>query len=273
MKTLSSRSASLFWIWCLFISFASSAQTNVIAGTGQYFTSFDNTKIYYEVNGTGQPVLLIHGFTNTSENWKKAPVYQNLIKGGFKVIIVDLRGNGKSDKPHTPEAYANDAEAKDLKALLKHLKIKKYAAVGYSRGSIIAARLLVLDKNSQKIVLGGMGADFTNPEWPRRILFYRALSGEPVPELEGFIKSIPQRGLDQVALAYQQKGQPSTAPAALSKVKKPVLVISGDIDQDNGSAEELAKLIPKATVVRVPGDHNNTMRSVAFSDAVLNFLK
>ncbi len=128
-----------------------------------FFTSFDGTRIYYEVSGKGYPVLLLHGFMKNGSDWKKIPLYDSLLKTGYKVITADLRGNGKSGKPHTPEAYAEDAEAKDLIGLITYLHMKKYAVVGYSRGSIIATRVLVLDKRSKPSVLGRKDADFTNP--------------------------------------------------------------------------------------------------------------
>ena len=65
----------------------------------------------------------------------------------------------------------------------------------------------------------------------------------------------------------------STSVEELSRINKPVLVLCGDRDEDNGSSEKLASLIPKALYKRVPGDHNNTARSQAFSDEVVAFLK
>ena len=239
----------------------------------QLFTSFDGTKICYEVKGKGEPVLLIHGFISTSESWTRSPLYTNLISAGYKVIVLDQRGNGKSDKPHDAKAYANDAEAKDIMALMKHLKIKKYSAVGYSRGSIITARLLVLDKNIKAAVIGGMGAAFTNHVWPRRDMFYRALMGEPVEELAGMIKYVKESGRDQLALAYLQKEQPTTTEGELKKIKIPVLVICGDQDEDNGSSKELAALLQNSNYVRVPGNHNNTVQSTEFSSEVIAFIK
>jgi pimeloyl-ACP methyl ester carboxylesterase len=256
---------------CVSISFAAYSQT---APDTASFKSFDDTKIYYEVAGQGYPVVLIHGFIVNSESWKRTALYTDLAAAGYKVIIVDLRGNGKSGKPHNPEAYQNDAEAMDLMVLADKLGLTKYSVVGYSRGSIIASRLLILDKRVSSAVLGGMGSDFTNPEWPRRIMFYRALSGEPVPELEGLVKRVKDDpSLDQLALAYMQKGQPSTSRAEFGKVKKPVLVICGDKDEDNGSSKELAALIPKSSYKRVPGVHNDTARSKDFSMEILEFLK
>ncbi len=261
------RYAAVPAVFFLFFSSAF-AQTD----TAFYFNSFDGTKIYYEVKGKGKPVLLVHGFIVNSQSWKRTVLYNDLLNLGYKVIIPDLRGNGKSDKPHQPEAYENDAEAKDIMQLMKLLKIKRYTVVGYSRGSIIASRLLLLDKRVTAAALGGMGDGFTDANWPRRQMFYRALMNEPVKELEAMVKYVKDSGLDQLALAYLQKGQPSASPQELGKLKKPVLVICGDNDPDNGSPDSLAKMIPSAVLMKVPGDHSTTLRSVAFSSAVVSFL-
>ena len=274
------RSFSRFFFFCFYISCASfafsqngNAQVNNTSDSGAYFRSFDSTKIYYEVRGTGDAVVLVHGFIVNGQSWKRTELYKNLLEEGYKVIILDQRGNGFSDKPHTPEAYENDAEAKDIMGLMKKLKIKKYSAVGYSRGSIIVSRLLVLDKRIKKGVMGGMGAEFTNPEWPRRIMFYKALSGESVPELAAMVENVKKQGLDQQALAYLQKAQPSTSKEALRKIKQPVLIICGDKDSDNGSAKDLADLFKHSVYRITPGDHGGASRTKEFSKEVISFLR
>jgi pimeloyl-ACP methyl ester carboxylesterase len=244
------------------------------ADAGSYYTSFDGTKIYYEVKGEGFPVVLIHGFSGTGEGWKKGQLYAGLLNAGYQVIILDQRGNGRSDKPHTDAAYAHDAEAKDIMGLVSSLKFKKYSVVGYSRGSIIASRLLVLDKRVQKLVMGGMGDGYTNPEWPRRIHAYKALMGDTsFHDVDGMIKYIRGNPFDELALAYQQKWQPSTSKQELAKVKIPVLLIDGTEDHDNGDEVALNKLIPGSKLVHVPGDHNGASRTPEFSKAVVDFLK
>ncbi len=268
----------LFLITSFLLINHTQAQTDSLASKfptdSNYFSSFDGTKIYYEVRGEGKPVLLVHGFIVNSNSWKHAALYTDLLNHGYKVIILDMRGNGKSDKPHDSTAYDNDAEAKDIMLLLNLLKINQYNVVGYSRGSIITARLLVLDKRIKNAVLGGMGIDFTNPEWPRRIMFYHALHGDSVPELKSMVDNVrSQKNLDQLALAYLQRSQPSTSKEELSKIKKPVLVISGSEDSDNGSAAELAKLLPNSTVATVPGDHNHASATAEFSKKVLSFFQ
>ena len=241
---------------------------------GNFYTSFDNTKIYYEVKGDGYPVILIHGFSGTSQGWKSGLLYNDLLTAGYKVIILDQRGNGKSDKPHTDAGYNNDAEAKDIMGLVTFLNLKNYDAVGYSRGSIILSRLLVLDKRLHKAVMGGMGEDYTNPEWPRRVHAYKALMGDTtLHDVDDMVKYIHSQPFDVLALAYQQKWQPSTSKKELAAVRKPVLIIRGTADKENGSETGLNKLIPHSALAYVPGNHNTASKNAEFSAAVTGFLK
>ncbi|HVB03395.1 MAG TPA: alpha/beta hydrolase [Chitinophagaceae bacterium] len=264
---------SILWItWFMGAGLPGRAQSAFPSG-GHYFSSFDGTSIYYELTGSGSPVLLIHGFMGTGDNWKHIALYRELCLDGFEVICPDLRGNGKSGKPHDAAAYLHDAEARDMMALMDHLGIRSYAVVGYSRGSIIASRLLILDSRVTRIVLGGMGTGFTDTAWARRKMFYRALAGDTVAELAAMIRYVEQKGLDRQALAWQQYGQPSTSPQELSRVRKPVLVICGNKDSDNGSGKALAAMIPGAQFATVPGNHDQAMSAASFSTDVLEFLK
>jgi len=259
MQLFSRFLAICFFIFQASFAFSQNEKSNstAVADTGRFFTSFDNTKIYYEVRGTGDAVVLVHGFIVNGQSWKRTELYKNLLEEGYKVIILDQRGNGFSDKPHDSTAYDNDAEAKDIMALMKLLKIKKYCAVGYSRGSIIVSRLLVLDKRIKKGVMGGMGAEFTNPE---------------VPELASMVENVKKQGLDQQALAYLQRSQPSTSKKELGKIKQPVLIICGEKDSDNGSAKELADLFKHPVYRITPGDHGSASRTKEFSIQVISFL-
>lgn len=241
--------------------------------TSHYYTATDGIKIYYEMKGTGYPVVLVHGFIVNSQSWKRGKLYYDLLTAGYKVITVDLRGNGQSDKPHDCDLYANDAEAKDIMGIASELKLKKYTVVGYSRGSIITARLMVLDKRVEQAVMGGMGTDFTNPNWPRRIMFYKGFSGiEVAPEMEPVIANVTKAGLDKGLLACMQKEQPSTPVKELKKVKIKVLVVCGDKDDDNAKALDLSGYFKKGIFKTVPGDHGAAAQTQQFSNAVLQWL-
>lgn len=278
-KTKNTFTKKLFFIkpvLVFFIVFSSQtqlfAQTKMPVDSG-YFTSFDGTKIYYETHGEGYPILLVHGFIVNSNSWKHAAIYDSLLTAGYKVITPDLRGNGKSDKPHTDAAYNNDAEAKDLMLLMQLLHIDHYDVIGYSRGSIITARLLVLDKRVNNAVMGGMSTDFTNPDWPRRIQFYEALTYDTVASLHSMVQYVKKTGLDQQALALLQKYQPSTPISDLSKLKNHILVIRGKDDKYNLNAGKLAAIFTNGEFAITPGDHDHAASTPEFAKAVMEFLR
>ena len=97
-------------------------------------------RIRYVERGAGAPVVLVHGFTaNIERAWIETGVLPALARD-YRAIALDLRGHGKSDKPH--EAAAYEHVATDVIALLDHLGIEQAHVVGYSLGGIIAAKLL-----------------------------------------------------------------------------------------------------------------------------------
>ncbi len=245
-----------------------------IYGFGQthYFKSFDDTKIAFTDEGKGKAVLLVHGFISTKNSWDNAQLKKDLLAKGYRVIALDLRGNGDSDKPQDDDAYMQDAEVLDIMFLLLHLRLSKYMAVGYSRGSIILARLMTKDRRLTKAVLGGMGIDFTDPKWPRRTMFMNAFEGKTTEETQGAVAYAKSINADLRSLYLQQKYQPVTSRSQLNQIKIRVLVVAGDADLDNGNPVELSQSIPKSKLKIVPGDHNNTYKSADFSDAVLSFL-
>ncbi len=244
-------------------------------GIAQTFKSFDGTNIAYTDQGEGLPVVLIHGFISSGSAWNKSHIKKQLLTLGYRVIVPDLRGNGNSDKPHDPRAYQNDAEIKDLMALCDHLKLSQYAAIGYSRGAIVLAKLLTADSRIKKAVLGGMGIDFTNPKWPRRIMFEKAFAKEtPLNEItKGAVNYANSIGADLQILSLLQKYQPVTSKEALNQLDISVLVIAGDQDTDNGSPSALQSEIPGSRLKIIPGNHNETYKSVDFSNAIISFLK
>ena len=261
---------SFLLIISLFISVLSRAQTS----REPLFTSFDGTKIHYDVIGQGKPVVLLHGFISNSESWKRAPVRQALADAGFEVVMLDLRGNGQSDKPHTAEAYRDNAELKDVMALMKHLGLTNYDVVGYSRGAILTAKLLTLDKQVHRAVMGGISVDFSDPNWYRRKNFHEALTKPGShPELQPAIDYAKKSGADTVVLARLQEFQPVTTRAELAKIRVPLLIVNGDKDTDNGDPQTLVDAVPGSKLVMVPGDHGGAMRTPEFAKAVVAFLK
>tara|TARA_R110002020_G_scaffold247437_4_gene461375 strand:- start:518 stop:1306 length:789 start_codon:yes stop_codon:yes gene_type:complete len=237
------------------------------------FESFDGVKIAYTDEGYGEPILLLHGFLNSRKSWDNTVLKQQLINTGYRVIIPDLRGNGDSDKPKDEGVYGNGAEIKDLVLLMNRLKVEKYKAVGYSRGSIVLTKLLTEDDRIEKAVLGGMGIDFTNPEWDRKIMFANAFKGEVNQFTKGAVDYAKSINADFRSLYLQQKYQPVTSVKELNELVIEILVISGTDDLDNGSAEDLKNSFVKGKLEKVPGDHNGTYKTEAFSNSIIRFLE
>ncbi|WP_339140236.1 alpha/beta fold hydrolase [Croceitalea sp. MTPC5] len=247
--------------------------TGFSAAQTRYFESFDNVKIAYDIEGVGAPIILLHGFINSRKSWDQTPLKKDLLTEGYQVITIDLRGNGDSDKPQNDKAYQNDAEVKDIIALLEELAIENCSAVGYSRGSIVLAKLLTKDKRITKAVLGGMGIDFTDAQWNRRLLFAAAFDGQISKETKGAVTYAKSIGADLRSLHLQQRYQPVTSKKELARVAAEVLVLAGDKDLDNGDPKDLQGAIPNATLRLVAGDHNGTYKTRDFSKVILRFLK
>src|SRR5439155_3680505 len=76
-----------------------------------------------------------------------------------RVVGVDARGHGRSDKPHDPAAYENSAMVRDVGALLDHLALSRVDLVGYSMGAATAVRFAAQDRRVRRLVLGGIGGD------------------------------------------------------------------------------------------------------------------
>ncbi len=240
------------------------------------FISFDGTRIAYTDDGMGEPVLLIHGFiVDGYTNYGESALKKQLVNEGYRVLVPDLRGNGDSDKPQNEAAYKDDAEVKDLMALMNHIEADKYMAVGYSRGAIILANLLTKDDRITKAVFGGMGVHFTEPDWYRRIEFGNVFSGrsEPNEMTQGAVDYAKKSNADFKILGYLQDHQPETSITELNQIHIGTLVIAGDEDLDNGDPSKLKNQLPNSTLRIVSGDHMSTFNSKRFAEAIISFLE
>ncbi|HLK56264.1 MAG TPA: alpha/beta hydrolase [Chthonomonadaceae bacterium] len=125
----------------------------------QFFDS-NGVKIRYIVEGKGEPVVLIHGFTSSIEGG-----WGNIIKplsADFEVIALDCRGHGKSDKPTDPKMYGKEM-GEDVIRLLDHLHIKKAHIIGYSMGAFITYNLLFAHPDRILTVTLGAGGGIPQP--------------------------------------------------------------------------------------------------------------
>src|SRR5690349_20452472 len=180
------------------------------------FTSFDGVGIAYTVQGDGPDALLLHGFAADHRvNWVAPGVVDELVAAGRRVIALDARGHGESDKPHDPAAYENDAMQRDAQGLLDHLGVEHVDIVGYSMGALVSARLVPDEPRTRSCVLGGIGRRVRcgNPLSPeRRAGIADALeAGERAtvsdPSARAFRAFADSTGADRRALAAFQRAR------------------------------------------------------------------
>lgn len=124
----------------------------------------NDIELYFETRGEGTPLIILHGFMETLEqNYHWVPVLPN-----YFLILVDVRGHGKSGKPHNPSAYALTERTLDVIAILDHLGINKAHYLGYSMGGWIGLALASsYPERFHSVIVGGIGPDALKPELSR----------------------------------------------------------------------------------------------------------
>lgn len=246
----------------------------------QTFQSGD-VRIAYTDQGDGDPILLIHGFaSNAKTNWID-PGWVNLLKReGLRVIALDNRGHGSSDKPRDVASYALHHMVEDARALLDHLGIPRADVMGYSMGARITALLAYgHPERVRSAVFGGMGANMVRPmrgtEEIAGALEAPSLDAVTDPTGRTFRAFADKTGGDLLALAACMRGsREAIGVDVLSNLTCPVLVAVGTKDDIAAQADELAKLIPGAEALPIPGrDHMLAVGDRVYKDGVIDFLR
>ncbi len=227
--------------------------------------------------GGGRPVILLHGlFSSAHVNWIKFGTAAQLAAAGFACLMPDLRAHGASAAPHDPAAYPADVLVRDLEALVAHLGLTDYDLVGFSLGSRTAARAVIGGARPRRLVLAGMGLEGLAGWAKRQDFFLDMLSrygtirpGDPAYAAQQFLKTM---GTDPLAARLLLGTMEDTAPAALAAITMPTLVLCGDKDNDNGSADRLAQALPDARRATIPGTHMSCVTEPALGAELAAFL-
>lgn len=126
-----------------------------------FVISPDRTRIAYDVTGEGSAIILLHGGRHTRQNWHDAG-YVKRLKDDFKVIAMDIRGNGDSDKPTEPTYYTTEKMGQDILAVADACGIEKFTIWGFSYGGNIGRYLAAQSDRVEKFIsmgiLFGLGA-------------------------------------------------------------------------------------------------------------------
>jgi pimeloyl-ACP methyl ester carboxylesterase len=242
--------------------------------------SSDGIDIAYRDTGSGEPILLIHGFgSNYAVNWESTNWLHTLTAAGRRVIAMDVRGHGASAKLYDSAAYRPAVMAEDAARLLDHLGIPRADVMGYSMGARIAVHLALAHPAKVKtLIIGGMGANLVHGIGGEEEIV-AALEAPGLGDAVGdtgraYRKFAEQTRSDRRALAAAIIGQREVVPAErLKELHLPVLIAIGAKDKVAGSPEALAALIPGAEVFVIPNrDHMLATGDKAYKAAVLDFL-
>jgi pimeloyl-ACP methyl ester carboxylesterase len=230
--------------------------------------------------GGGDPVLLIHGFASThAVNWVNTAWVRTLTGAGRRVIALDNRGHGRSEKLYRPADYESSVMAEDARALLDHLGIRRADVMGYSMGARISAHLaLAHPERVRSLLLGGLGIHLVEgvglPLGIADAMEAPSLGDLTDPMQRMFRAFAEQTGSDLRALAACIRGSRQVlTPEEVGRIAAPTLVSVGSADTVAGSGARLAALIPGARFLDIPGrDHNLAVGDKAHKAGVLAFL-
>lgn len=230
--------------------------------------------------GAGDPVLLIHGFASNHEvNWVSTLWVDVLNKAGFRVVALDNRGHGQSEKLYSPEDYSSDMMAEDASRLLDHLDIERADVMGYSMGARITAHLAL--RHPQRVrsaLLGGLGYHLVEgvglPPEMADAMEAPSVDALTDPMQRMFRKFAERTGSDLRALAACIRGSRQTLSAEqIGRISMPVLVSVGTKDDVAGSPHKIVPLFPNARALDIPGrDHNLAVGDKVHKQGVLAFL-
>lgn len=243
----------------------------------QHFRGRYGLELAYRELGRGRPLVLIHGYFSTAQiNWLRYGHAERLAAQDYRVIMPDLRAHGDSAKPHDASAYSPDVLADDGFALIEHLGLDDYDLGGYSLGGRTTLRMLVRGAKPARAVLAGMGLEGILHTAGRGEYFRRVLTGLGTFErgssewmTEAFLKTVDG---DPIALLHILDTFVDTPRETLSGIEIPTLVLAGEDDHDNGSAEALAQALPRGRHAVVPGNHMSAVTKPELGAAMSDFL-
>ena len=242
-----------------------------------FWKASDGVELAYHEMGEGRTVILLHGlFSDANMNWIRFGHAARIAAVGFRVIMPDLRAHGLSGKPHESEHYPRGILARDVRELVAHLGLGEFDLGGFSLGARTTVEAVGEGMRPRRAILGGAGLEGLR-NWKRRKTFFletvamfdKVQRGDPHWLSIQFMKS---QKVDRVAAALLLESFEDAFMDWLQAFTMPTLVVCGDQDDDNGSAEELANVLPNARFEEVPGTHMSSVTKPEFGEAIAQFL-
>jgi pimeloyl-ACP methyl ester carboxylesterase len=244
-----------------------------------YWTASDGIQLAWRECGEGRPIILLHGlFSDGQMNWIKFGHAERIAAEGFQVIMPDLRAHGLSGRPHEQVHYPQLVLVRDLRELIERFGLTDFDLGGFSLGARTTIEAVIGGVKPRRTILAGTGLEvLTN--WDRRSRFYidaidrfdEVSRGDPHWLAIQFMKTmkIDREAARQLLGTMRDR---EDKHALVDAFTMPTLVVCGDQDDDNGSAPELASILPNAQYAEVPGTHMSSVTKPEFGEEIAKFL-
>jgi pimeloyl-ACP methyl ester carboxylesterase len=191
----------------------------------------NDIELYYETHGEGSPLVMLHGFTSSSSIWKPfIPEYRDQ----FKLIIPDMREHGGSTNPS--KTFTHRQSAEDIYALLDHLGVDQFKAIGYSSGGMTLLHMTTQQPDRIKNMILIASQPYLTKKARERLATMNA--DNISPEMWERYRIIHHHGDEQIRMLRTQFNSMKDSyddlnftPPLLSTIKARTLIVSGDRDQ------------------------------------------
>jgi pimeloyl-ACP methyl ester carboxylesterase len=218
----------------------------------------DGVRIHYQVEGEGPPLVLQHGFSESVVDWYEAG-YVDALRSDYRLILIDARGHGASDKPHDADGYELERRVADVVAVLDGLAIEKAVFWGYSMGGWIGFGTAKYSKERfRALVIGGQHPYARSME-PLRQVVRRGIAGEAfvagMEEMfgpESAVRKQRLRSADLEAYLALAQDRPGVEDM-LAVMPMPCCLYAGNMDPVYPEVKKCSRRMRGVTFFSLPG--------------------
>ncbi|MRG44144.1 alpha/beta fold hydrolase [Chitinophaga sp. SYP-B3965] len=235
-----------------------------LAGADSGYAPVNGLKMYYEIHGSGEPLVLIHGGGSTIQTTFGAvlPAFAK----GRKVIAMELQGHGHTGDINRPLSFEQDAD--DVAALLKYLKIEKADIFGFSNGGNTAMQLAIRHPQLVRKLIIGSAFYKQSGIHPQVLASFPHATADNMPPVlkNAYLQAAPDPSQLSVLVSKLMKRLlefKDWNPADIRAIKAPALIMAGNNDVAKlEDTIELLRLFPHAQLMIFPGGHGTYIGEV-----------